>query len=189
MTGDHTLHRQITTPLNSSKTKRRSFVMTCHHCMRFSCIRLYYCDLNTNVFSGRFCRTDFITQRPYLKSTDMALRDTETSVQTSKNTTSSIQQFPIQHKSAAHQSAFLATTKNTIQFSVFPFTAPKLSDTRPRIRPFSQTNSLAGGETAPMSRMSILQLEHHTLASVTPHCKPNANMRDTLFAHAIALVC
>ena len=50
------------------------------------------------LFGDRFCRTDFVVQRPRLKGTDVALRDAETSVNKHHSVTIYIQQSPVKCK-------------------------------------------------------------------------------------------
>lgn len=140
------------------------------------------------LYTDRFCRAEFIAQRPCLKLTDVALRDAETSVKNHHSVTIYIQLLPVQRKIQHTSPSILAVTKNRVQFPLPSSIVPKLLDTRPRMQLFSQTNSLAGSKTAPVSRMSILCTEHHALASVIPHCEPDATVRNTTFACATACV-
>ena len=93
----------------------------------------------------------------------------------------------VQHQIQHTNTPVLATTKNNAQFPLPPSTTPK-SDTKPLMQPFSQTSSLVVSETAPASCMSIPHSTLCTLALIMTHYKPNANICNALFGHALAFL-
>ena len=63
---------------------------------------------------GRSRHTDIVSQRPYMKETDIALRDVETMSKQPMSQVGSYKQRPIQEKVQHTSLPILAATKNNV---------------------------------------------------------------------------
>ena len=129
------------------------------------------------LFAIRFCRTNFVAQRPRLNETDVAPRDAKARHKTAKNITNIIQQPPIQCKVQHTGPAVLAATKTTSTSCCLRSLHQNQWVTESRTRLFDQTRSLAGSEIAPASRISIPRSENMRSNWSINHPYPRALLR------------
>lgn len=118
----------------------------------------------------------------------VALRDVETSVNDNHNVTSCIQQPPLQHKVQHTSLSVLAATRNPVQIPLPSFITLNKSDTWSQMRSFSRANSLASGEAALASHMSISHSELPILQWKEPLCGTLQSSRGAAFAHITTFV-